>query len=89
MPHRAISVLHPATPPAASELPLAQPPPALAEVTPPVELQARGLDNIPEEALPAAARREDELDHAGLDVELPDEDQAHGQPPSPIERFIK
>ena len=60
--------------PADSEIPAAAPPPELDEVTPrPGE--AGGVANMPEDVLSASERLGDELDHAGLDVELPQEDQ--------------
>lgn len=64
-------------PPPVSELPLDEPPPRSAEVVPAPEAVAGGLDNIPEELLSPGDRAQDEFDHAGLDQQLPGEDQAH------------
>jgi hypothetical protein len=58
-----------------SELPAVAPPPVAAEVTPHV-CEAGGVANIPEETLSPSEQASDVLDHAGLDVELPEEDRA-------------
>jgi hypothetical protein len=57
-------------------VPPAAPPPSIEEVVPPPVAGAGGLENIAEELLPETTRAEDELDHAGLDAELPGEDRA-------------
>jgi hypothetical protein len=62
--------------PADSELPACEPAPHLDEVLPPPEDEVSGLENVAEELLPAAERARDELNHVGMDVELPGEDQA-------------
>ena len=61
-----------------SEIPVSEPPPHLREVIPPPST-AGGLENIPEELLSKSEAASDELDHAGLDSQLPSEDQS---PPS-------
>ena len=61
-----------------SEIPASEPPPHLEQVLPPPGT-AGGLENIPEELLSKSEAASDELDHAGLDSQLPAEDQA---PPS-------
>lgn len=67
----------PITPPPVSELPPDEPPPHSADVVPAPEAVAGGLDNIPEELLSPGEQAQDEIDHAGLDQQLPGEDQAH------------
>lgn len=64
-----------ATLPADSELPVAAQPPQLEDAVPRPEV-AGGLDNIPEALIPDSQAAADELDHSGLDVVLPDEDEA-------------
>ncbi len=61
-----------------TEIPASERPPHLEQVVPPPST-AGGLENIPEELLSASEAASDELDHAGLDSQLPAEDQA---PPS-------
>jgi hypothetical protein len=63
-----------------SELAPCEPPPLARDVLPHPEGQAGGIDNIPEECLGEGQRLEDELNHAGLDEELPGEDQARAEP---------
>ena len=58
-----------------SDIPPSSPPPEIDEVVPGPGA-AGGLDNIPEALLSATEAAAEELDHAGLDVVLPDEDQA-------------
>jgi hypothetical protein len=62
--------------PATSEVPAAEPAPLAEFVVPHPDAQAGGLDNIPEETLTVGQQFEDEVDHAGLDQQLPGEDQA-------------
>ena len=56
-------------------------PPALpagrAEETAPQPVETGGVNDSLAALVPAAQRTEDELDHVGLDYELPEEDQAH------------
>lgn len=63
------------TPPATSELPVDEPLSESREVNP-HPATAGGLTNIPGEALSPAEKLQDEIDHAGLDQELPGEEQA-------------
>jgi hypothetical protein len=58
-----------------TEIPASEMPPQLENVLPGPGA-AGGLENIPEELLTASEATRDEIDHAGLDVELPAEDQA-------------
>ena len=63
--------------PPSSEVPPCEPPP-LAELVVPHPVAAfGGMDNVPEELLPPGRQVADELDHAGLEAELPEEDRAH------------
>ena len=61
--------------PADSELPAVAPPPSVEEVVP-HPCEAGGVANIPEELLSPSQQAADEIDHAGMDVVLPDEDRA-------------
>jgi hypothetical protein len=62
--------------PATSELPPCEPPPSIAEVVPHPDIIAGTLDNIPEDLLTESEQLTDELNHAGLDQQLPGEDRA-------------
>ncbi|HXE54254.1 MAG TPA: hypothetical protein VN541_14620 [Tepidisphaeraceae bacterium] len=62
--------------PATSEVPPALPAEFLEELRPHPAASQGGLDNIPEDLLPPAEQLKDELNHAGLDAELPEEDRA-------------
>ena len=50
--------------------------PTAAELAPPPGAGSGGVENIPDEALPKSKQIEEELNHAGLDIALPGEDQA-------------
>ena len=63
----------------ASEIPPSATPPAIAQVVPHPAVEG-GMDNIPEELLSADERLVEELDHAGLDQVLPDEDHVRAVP---------
>jgi len=65
------------TPPPTSDVPPCEPPPLAELVVPHPTVAFGGMDNIPEELLPASEQAADELDHAGLEQELPGEDRAH------------
>ena len=62
--------------PADSELPPCVPPSHLEEVVPRPDGEVGGIDNVAEELVPPAERLQDELDHVGMDLELPGEDRA-------------
>ena len=66
--------------PPSSDLPAAAPPPHTGELILPPEALPGGLDNIPEETLSANEQVQDELDHEGLDIELPGEDRCQAAP---------
>lgn len=59
----------------ASEIPPAMPAESIDELRPHPAACAGGLDNIPEDLLPEDEQVKDELNHAGLDAELPGEDR--------------
>jgi hypothetical protein len=65
--------------PPSSAVPPAAPPPSIEEVVPPPGAGAGGVENIPEELLPADKQVEDELNHAGLDITVPGEDRADAE----------
>jgi hypothetical protein len=63
-------------PPPDSELPAVAPPREARELIPHPAADVGGLETVPEDLLAETERYEDEADHAGLDAELPGEDQA-------------
>ena len=58
-----------------TEIPASEPPAHIEDVLPGPGA-AGGLENIPEDLLTDSEAARDELDHAGMDVELPAEDEA-------------
>jgi len=59
-----------------SEIPPVFPAPHLEEVLPEADEEAGGMNNVPEEMLAEDEQVEDELNHLGMEVELPGEDEA-------------
>jgi hypothetical protein len=64
---------------ATSDVPPAMPAESAEALRPHPAASAGGLDNLPEDLLPGDEQAKDELDHSGLDIELPDEDRARAQ----------
>lgn len=76
---RPVAAQPPSPRPPVSDVPPAEEPPLAEVVVPHPEAAFGGIDNVPEELLSAGEREEDELNHAGLDQQLPGEDQCPGE----------
>jgi hypothetical protein len=55
------------------------PPPPTAEELSSMPAGAGGLEDLPDELLPESEQVKEEINHAGLDVDLPGQEQARGK----------
>src|SRR5947209_2127623 len=65
--------------PPSSDVPPAARAPSIEDVVPPQTAGAGGVENMPEELLSESQQLDDEINHAGLEIELPEEDRADAE----------